>query len=228
MSRFGMRMLVLAGAVVVSSSAMANVTLTFKEGANGYSGNQDTHVRQADPTTNYGSELEISVDGGDPTPNQNHGLVRFDNIFGMGDGKLRLGWQIVKAEYVVNITSAGTALNLHRLLRDWSQADATWNSLTDGISADGVEAEATPFLTTPFINAGEFRFDVTSAVQAWSDGATNYGFVFLPTGTNGVDWDTSESLADFRPQLIVEAVPEPGTLLALAAGAGVLLRRKRK
>jgi hypothetical protein len=51
---------------------------------------------------------------------------------------------------------------------------------------------------------GTRSFDVTKAVQAWADGADNYGWAILPNGTNrwsirSSDWD---SIAE-RPMLTV-------------------------
>ncbi|MFT4562309.1 MAG: hypothetical protein ACI9BW_002053, partial [Gammaproteobacteria bacterium] len=78
--------------------------------------------------------------------------------------------------------------------------------------------------------------DITSSVAAWAAGATNYGWAFIATGSNGVDFDASEN-SDFadRPQLFVNfttpapaVVPlPPSAVLALPALAFLLRARRR-
>ena len=72
-------------------------------------------------------------------------------------------------------------------------------------------------------------------MQAWLDGAINFGFLLLPETTNGGNLATTDaSNPHLRPRLVVEydggggfPTPEPSALLLLALGlAGAGLRRR--
>lgn len=75
---------------------------------------------------------------------------------------------------------------------------------------------------------GWIEFDVTGAVQEWVDGtAPNYGFAFFTnTAWTGMIFHSAEYAdSSLRPQLVVDYVPEPATVLLIALGS-VLLRRR--
>jgi len=85
------------------------------------------------------------------------------------------------------------------MLKEWRENEATWTLLKSGSAfgnspfspADpgggnpGVdyEASATASLPDP-INVGTALFDVTAAVQAWANGAPNYG-LYIRYGYDG-------------------------------------------
>src|SRR6185436_9617990 len=121
-----------------------------QEGIAGYAGTQDTELRQPNPDTPQGDRadfINIDTDDGDPGALATHGLLRFDNIFGSGPNQIPIGSTINSA--VLRLTSSGANANgspvtMHRMLVDWNEATATWNSMSGGISADGAEAVAAP------------------------------------------------------------------------------------
>jgi hypothetical protein len=49
--------------------------------------------------------------------------------------------------------------------------------------------------------------DLTKAVQAWANGATNYGWFFEPTASDGWDFETAEGKQP--PALVVEVAGAP-------------------
>ncbi len=187
-------------------------TLVFQEGLNGYSGTSDTQLSSASPAAAAGSDPSLSVDALDGTPGgPNHGLIRFDGLFGTGPGQIAPGSDVLHARLRVNITNPGSFWSFHRMLAAWDES-ATWSSLGGGVSPDGTEAIGAPdaFLGANNGNAvvpvGYLDLDVTASLRAWMNGAVNHGWAILPAsaGTNGIDFNTSEnaSLAT-RPQLIV-------------------------
>ena len=166
--------------------------------ANGYTGTKDTELRGAAPDTVQEGAVGVTVDA-DDGGGISHGLLRFDNIVGNQPGQIPPGSGIVTATLVLqhNVANAnGNPVNVHRMLVPWDTSVATYNSFVAGIQADGTEAAIAIDVvidstgrTVPFT----LRVDVTASVQAWANGQANYGWAFLPTGTDGYRVDTSES-----------------------------------
>jgi VCBS repeat-containing protein len=71
---------------------------------------------------------------------------------------------------------------------------------------------------------GTRTFDVTASVQAWAGGATNYGWAFLPSGTNG--WDFYSAEGTTTPKLTIDyttgSTTPSNTAPVVTADSGVL------
>ncbi len=173
----------------------------FQEGVSGYTGTQDTYVSSDATSTAYGNANSVMVDD----PNQ-HGLIRFDNIFGSGGGRIAYGSTITSATLSIYVTGTDSAdnVNVHRMLSAWTES-STWNSLTNGVQANNAEAATTVSYS---IDAGVGGWititGLTSTVQAWSDGAANHGWALL--GNDADDWTFHSSefaTVSLRPYLTV-------------------------
>lgn len=238
-------------------AALPPITLTFQQGVNGYAGTQDTMIRSNETGTgsgqssagdsrnrNFGTVTFVSVDGddGEPGLKPNHGLLRFDNVFGSGSGKIGPLDTIISAKITLIVFDAGSGFTVHDMRIDWNQATVTWNSVGNGIQADGVEAVATPLATfgannsSANVGTGKLVIDVTNSLKAVQAGTLpGYGWVMLPfvNGTNGIDWRSSEfATAVDRPLLSVDVqpIPEPETYALMLAGLGLIglaVRRSR-
>jgi hypothetical protein len=177
---------------------------TFQQGDNGYAGAVDTQIRQAAPFTEYSTATSVSIDASDPSGNENHGLFRFDGIFGSEAGQIPTtpGTHILLAELIVEGFNPGDGANVHRMLDTWVDT-VTWSSgfAGDGIQADGIEAvEATDAVAVG--GTGSVAVDVTASLRAWlADPGSNHGWALLPRGSNGWDFYTSEGTV--APQLKV-------------------------
>ncbi len=193
---------------------------TFRQGVNGYSSAADTVLRQnaADAPANADTTLFVDYRDAGST-NDNQVLIRFDDIIGGTLGQIPAGATIISAQLrLASLASnaPGDGGTFHAMLTDWSDTD-TWNSLTDGISADGVEAasaattQAGNPTRNPNAQGGFNEFNVTSDVQAWVDGSfENNGWAVLPwnLGTDGWAIQSSEStLESDRPMLRVYYLP---------------------
>jgi hypothetical protein len=232
----------LSCSLLPASIARAGV-LTFQQGVGGYIGTADTAIRYSnDPDTNYGNAQEISIDSDDGPGNLNptQGLIRFNDIFCAGPGKIPFGAIIESATLTLRITSGGSGIIFHRMLIDWDEMTATWNTFAPGVNggvqADGIQALATPTLSVGANNGSSNIpgnstqvFNLTADVQAWSNGSANFGWAllpFMPLGTNGVDfWSRDAADISVRPILSVQfrVIPEPATLTSLGIGGLVLL-----
>ena len=176
----------------------------FRQGVNGYTGTRDTFVRADQPTTNLSTSTTIRVDGESPL---SHGLLRFDDILGTGPGQISpCGSFIVSATLTVWTTNAGDTVHLHRMLIDWSHTD-TWDSLSNGLSADDIEMVSVPDASVTPAVSGRFEvIDVTQTVRAWiHDGVPNYGWGMICSGPDGWNFDSSQSTTvSNRPLLTVD------------------------
>ena len=190
--------------VHVDGSGLQTATAAFRQGADGYAGAADTQLQQAAPTADNAANPALNVDVDDPfgTGHDVQALLRFGDVFGAGPGQVPAAADIRAARLELNVFNPGTAMRLHRMLRPWSDA-ATWDGWVAGVSADGAEANAAADATSPAAVTGAMSIDVTASLLAWqADPATNHGWVLLPTGDDGVDFDSAEGAT--RPRLVVE------------------------
>ncbi len=171
---------------------------SFQQGVNGYSGTvdheiwlsmpDDAHPNIADPN-DLEEILSLDPDGGG---DETQILIRFDEIF--GEGGIPDDAQIASATLSFEAFDRGDQLRLHRMLLDWKTSD-TWNSLETGIQPDGVEAaQETEATSGPGkIEIGPVSFDVTESLRLFQENPDkNFGWVLLPTGTDGNSLLSSE------------------------------------
>lgn len=202
--------------------------VTFQQGVEGttdgvpngfiYAGTQDTELQTANPGLNFGGINAISVDSQDAA-GLRQGLLRFDNIFGPAISQIPFGSTINSATLTFRVTSStdkGAEVGLYRMRQPWSQDSATPNSFlpVPGVQTDGIEAESFRDWVLPDNKISNNIFvdaDVTSSLQAWATGTSNFGWLVDQTGVNGWDFATSEAttLAN-RPRLTVDFTPPSG------------------
>jgi len=202
---------------------------SFRQGVNGYTGTEDTVLREADPDVNFGTDISAFVDAADAA-NENQVLLKFGNIIGSGPGQIPAGSQVHAAVLTFGNTitdGMGDGGRFHRMIQPWSQDTATWNSLGSGVQPDGTEAapayntQAGNLLRDPDVQGGFTPFDVTTDLQAWVRGTqANEGWAILPWpgGTNGWGFITSDAVVEAElPQLRVFFTP-PGVTITPQSG----------
>ena len=185
------------------------IPFVLQEGLNGYVGTEDTEVRFSAPASAAGGQAAtVNVDTQDGTPaGAVHAFVKFGNLIGNGPNQIPSGAVVSSATLRIWTDDQGSSpARVLRMLVNWDE-NSTWNSMVNGLDeTNGVEAIT--FATMVVSDEGTPRvFDdvnVTSIVQDWVNGAPNYGFGFLPAGTDGWRWVTSENgSAAERPMLMV-------------------------
>jgi hypothetical protein len=227
---------VACSALLLIGCAAQGQTFTFRQDVSGYIGTQDTELR-SNTTTPQGSITEITVDQSD-AGEMTQGLLRFDDVFGSGAGQIPINADnvIFSATLTLNQSNPtpGT-VSFHRMLTDWDEATATWNTFGgDGVQQNDVESASAADGTVPNASSNGLKaLDVTAALQSWyANPNTNLGWVFVNTSTDGWDFSSSENATiDLRPQLqvVVAPVPGPGALPLFGAGLtalGLVLRRR--
>ena len=146
------------------------------------------------PGTNAGNAVSINIDGANPHA---HGVIRFD-VFDDEGGQIPRGSTITSATLEINCTNPGNVMKMYRLTEDWVESEVTWNNSRSGVpwtngGADGTGSNAGFAIDGDCLVAGVKTFDITQFVQEWSDGSANYGIVLTNSGSDGVDFDSSES-----------------------------------
>jgi alkaline phosphatase len=198
-------------------------TVEFQQGVDSYSGTVDANLFQ-DPAradTSFATAASLNVDSDEPAGSGNHAqaLLHFEDIFGSGAGQVPLDAQLVSARLELQVSNPGNSLSLHRMLASWSDTD-TWNSRVAGIQTDGVEAAASADASTGTVATGTLSIDVTNSLAIWqADPATNHGWAMLPSGTDGVDFDSAEG--SVKPKLVVSFQPGSGNRPPVANPDGI-------
>ena len=187
-------------------------TLTFQEGTASYTGTEDTFLDGPNPDTSHGADttIEADLDGFGGLETQT--LIRFDSIFGSGPNQIPFGSTINSASLILEVTggsASGASITLHSVLVNWDES-STWNSMSGGLQRDDAEvsiaADAT--VINPDVTGSNTITGLAVAVQAWSDGAANYGWAIFNDSTNGWDFASAEfATVSLRPQLIVDFTP---------------------
>ena len=193
----------------------------FQQGINGYQGTRDTWIDEDAPDSSYGEEDTRSSD--DDTANsifsdyRGQALVRFDQVFSEGSeiGRVPQGASIRSATLVLDVAADidspffDPRFFVHPVLVPW-QETSTWNSLGGGLSVGSeLGPELGSFLGDNVPNSDSMRrLDITSLVQAWSDGQPNWGVAILPEIIGGNDegitiWTSESGNPLLRPRLEV-------------------------
>ncbi len=199
--------------VTVTFVETNEATVTFQNGLSGYTGTVDTHIMEAEPTTDHGALESVEWDNDDPigTGQYKYALIRFDDIFGSETGQIPLGAPIQSATLRYEVYNVGDPADVNEIAIDWI-ASETWNSFGGdaGVQADeyGVSLGSATGTTTSLHSV-----NVTASLSAWSlNPSANRGWIFRPTDTDGVDFRSSEyATVSSRPSLeVTYLTTEPG------------------
>lgn len=167
----------------------------------------DAQITADSPTTAAGGALAVNVDGATPHA---HGLIKVPDLIGVAAGQVPPGAHVVSATLQFNCINPGNAMSAYLLLEDWTESEATWNQRAAGVAwsvpgADGGPAHDPLALPSDGTATGWRSVDITPFVQAWALGAANCGLVLKDGGTDGVDFDSSETTSG--PVLTVYYLP---------------------
>lgn len=205
-SSFSRKVIATATALGFMASLTAGISV-FQNGLDGYEGTVDTEIRGGDPELDGSTVTVLNPDGSDGG-GEVHILIRFDDMFGDGPGQIPHGKSINSVVLTLDITGQGDDIDMHRLLKEWEDTD-TWlmfdSDWEDGVTPDDEEAAIEIDASFPAPTGVAEIVLPASTVQAWLDGtAPNHGWTMLPTGTDGVDFSSSEnSDTAGRPKLTV-------------------------
>jgi Calcineurin-like phosphoesterase len=198
--------------MAVPSSANAEIVETsFQQGLNGYSGTVDTFLMEHEPASSHGALESLEWDTDDPfgTDELKFVLIRFNDIFGSSPGQIPSGATIESAILSYTVFNAGDPADVNEVVVDWVE-----NVTYDGFGGEtGVQSDeyAASVGQGTGSSEGVKTIDVTSSLASWTvDPSMNHGWIFRPTGIDGVDFRSKEfvTIGD-RPKLVVSYNTEP-------------------
>ena len=211
--------------VSVNVTDAAPVMKSFQEGVSSYTGATDTRLRQANPTTNYGSATTVTVDGSPASA----GLLRWD-VSEIPPGSL-----VLAATITLTITDASDGVyDLFEVKRAWVENQATWNLASAGTpwglpgaldeSDHGTDVLALHSATATGIDTTDFNAEGLAVLQGWINNPTaNNGLIIQNyTTATSLAFRSSEAATTTRPKLeITYATPTtPPINAAPAVNAG--------
>ena len=194
----------------VSLTVFTGATVTLQDGVSGYTGTRDTYLSSWNTSGNFGTAQSL-LEGNAYTY-----LFRFA-IFQSEGGPVPNGATIVSATLSLYKSSFyDYTYQVSRMLRNWSETQATWSQWQagQGWSVAGAEGVGTDYAATPVATVsvgwtpGWLNANVTAGVQAMSTGTPNYGWRLVGVSGNGNDksWWSSEYTASptLRPKLVIQ------------------------
>lgn len=174
------------------------VTVSFQNGLNGYTGNDDTYVASGAAGSNFGSATTIFADGDDGSRDRLIALLKW-NVSAIPAGRTVTGASIT---IEVSDPSSGT-YTLRGMNAAWSESGANWSNTNPPANQGSVIASFVPSAN------GSRSLSLNSAglalVQGWVNGGANNGVMVIDaTTTNGLDLRASEYATQAqRPRLTV-------------------------
>jgi hypothetical protein len=176
-----------------------------------YTGTKDTFISEANPTTNYGSNTSIEIDGDDPPSSGQDltGLLRWD-LSVVPNGTI-----VTAASISLNITNGSSnSYSFYQMLRDWDENQASWNQAQSAVNwgspgaNDASDRSSTILANIPSASTGAITINLNaegvSVINAWLDNpSSNFGLILGNTNsTDGLDFSSSEEAnSSLRPRL---------------------------
>ncbi len=218
--------------------ALAQTTATLQQGLNGYGGTTDAVIVSLFPDDNTGSDAVLQLKG----EASRSLLIRFGSLLTSQGGPVPNGATITSATLsLYKAWGPDGVFKASRLLKAFSESNATWNAATSGTSwgtpgAFGAsDVSATPDGQAAVGDAAVdncsgggapaacwLHIDVTSGVQAIAGGTPNHGWkVAYVSGSDqsaGKEFHSSENTAStLRPRLTVSWIVDPGPIASMTA-----------
>ena len=192
------------------------ITISFQDGVSpdtGYAGTRDGYISQNSPASDFGSSVDVLLDGDDPPGSGNDlsALLKWD-VSSIPAGSIV---ESVEIEIEVFNVSSGP-YELYEAKRNWVEAGASWNNYSVGnpwetAGAQGANDRGSTALGAVVAGVtGPSAVTLNAAgvalVQGWVDNpATNQGLIAAnSTVTNGLDFRSREyATATLRPKLTI-------------------------
>jgi len=179
-----------------------------------------TQVKESAATTNYGTSNTAESTKW-ASSDHTHTLVKLDTSNIPASATINSATLYLKVQFIGGVSQT---MDARALLRDWIEAQATWNIYSTGNSwttggalSAGNDRSSTVLgnATVPAVGSW-IALDVTSHIQSVVNGSvTDYGFHIERNGTGNESstwctWYTDDSLTPNMPELIVDYTASSG------------------
>ncbi len=187
-------------------------TASFQLGDGGnFSTTEDTQLQEQNPDTNAGGAVLRIRDNA--VGLRRTAVIKFPLIIGNGSGQIPLGAFISDAqlELTVAVDPTNSIVGAHQVFENWTQFEATWNDRLTGTPWSNPGAlpptssnASVAGTQTPNVVNDPFNWTVTSIVQSWVNGDSNFGVLLNQTVDDIVRlFNSEEGNVTRRPKLYV-------------------------
>ena len=189
---------------------------------------QGTMINNNAPTTNYGGRWDMQLVQ-DTSGQINAGLWEFD-LSAVPSGSVVTTAVLYYTDYYQYSGSLPLYVDVKEALVDWVEATATWNTFYSNPSP---QTGTTVLGTMEFEQVGNVAWksitssELADVVQDWVDTpSTNHG-VYIESRDIADSWAQTTNNW-MSPYIVVEYIPEPVTLIMMAAGGALAFFRRKK
>ena len=206
------------------------ITLTLRDGVDGYAGMQDTRIRADQPDRNFGRSDRLQVDG---TPDIAT-LLRWDL------STIPAGSAVSSASITLFVLDASRhAYEIYEALRPWVETEATFNQAAAGMpwevlgAAGTTDRGAVVLGSLHAATAGSLSIELNAAglqtIEAWlNDPSRNHGFLIQDyddaTFDNAAFRSRNTTAIAERPALTVSYLPpSESETMAIASASNTSL-----
>lgn len=191
--------------------------------------NIDTMMQSNEPTWTFGSDTQISMGEGYFGDQRMHTLMKADF------SSIPAGSTCVSATltltYISDNSGSDVYVSMYRCLRNWSEANANWNtydgsnSWATGGATGALDAEATAVATAlqpanpTLYTTLSWSLNATKTQEMWNGTWTNYGWVIREDSgsDNQIVYASSDhGTSGYRPYLTIDYVGGGSKVIVIA------------
>jgi len=205
-------LVVAVGVFAQSRSGRGISSAVFQDGLGGYVGTVDTFIKTSDSTNSYGTLEYVLWNTDDPvgTGQDTYGLIRFEDIFGSGEGQVPLDAGIVSATFSYEEIDGTRGGPMREVLVDWDES-VTYDTFGPSPGVQSSDRGQT-LIAQAWAGSGNgtltpWDINVRESIIRWQqDPTTNRGWIVQAYGSPSYGQIYSSEFADdesVRPLLTV-------------------------
>ena len=191
------------------TSANAQQAIIFEQYINDYEGTIGAVFQSEDPLAWNAWNEEWGWDGED-NEGIHYFLIRFDDIVGNTSGQVPQNSVVISAVLSLYITDPGDTAAVYDLLVPFDeQSDlSTFNGGVEPRPDIDYNSDRISMTPNPSITDAYLEIDVTESIQKIVDGQENLGWIFIPNGTGGVDFNSTWAESNIpKLRILIEGDP---------------------